>query len=236
MIEIPNYFRYYLRKDPAYRDCTLVAVSAINCVWILKIDLTKLNGDGFVKQDFFKRVHDVGPSSVSWGETSVESSTRDLKGDKLALTCAFGSKVYFFILKEVEKYSEEVHITTKCEWLESYPFKLAKDKNIAFCQFMKKSELLTITEDNTIIIFSTRNNFEIFDKEISEEEIECITEKFSERLEVKILLTKSRTVMLIPKRSKGTTAALINGKQATKQSTHAESFDMHMKKLREEIK
>jgi hypothetical protein len=50
---------------------------------------------------------------------------------------------------------------------------------------MKKSELLTITEDNTIIIFSTRNNFEIFDKEISEEEIECITEKFSERLEVK---------------------------------------------------
>lgn len=42
--------------------------------------------------------------------------------------------------------------------------------------------------------------------------------------------------MLIPKRSKGTTGAVINGKQATKQSTHAESFDMHMKKLREEIK
>ncbi len=29
---------------------------------------------------------------------------------------------------------------------------------------MKKSELLTITDDNTIIIFSTRTNFEIFDK------------------------------------------------------------------------
>jgi hypothetical protein len=101
MIEIPNYFRYYLRKDPAYRDCTLIALSAINCVWILKIDLTKLNADGFVKQDFFKRVHDVGTSSISWGETSVESSTRDLKGDKLVLNCTFGPKAYFFILKEV---------------------------------------------------------------------------------------------------------------------------------------
>ena len=43
MIEIPNYFKYYLRKDPAYRDCSLIAISAINTVWILKIDFTKLN-------------------------------------------------------------------------------------------------------------------------------------------------------------------------------------------------
>lgn len=71
MIEIPHYFKYYLRRDPAYRDCTLIAVSAINCVWILKINLAKLNGDGFVTQDFFKRVHDIGTNSVSWGETSV---------------------------------------------------------------------------------------------------------------------------------------------------------------------
>jgi len=168
MIEISNYFKYYLRKDPSYRDCTLIAISAINTVWILKVDLAKLNGDGFVKQDFFKRVHDIGTNSVSWGETSVESSSRDWKGDKLTLSCTFGSKVYFFILKEVEKYSEEVHITTKCEWVESFPFKLADDKNVAFCQFMKKSEILLITDDNFIIIFSTRNNFEIFDKEIAE--------------------------------------------------------------------
>jgi hypothetical protein len=101
MIEIPNYCKYYLRRDPAYRDCSLIAVSAINTVWILKINLAKLNGDGFVTQDFYKRVHDIGTNSVSWGETSVESSSRDLKGDKLVLTCTFGPKVHFFILKEV---------------------------------------------------------------------------------------------------------------------------------------
>ena len=67
MIEIPNYFKYYLRKDPNYRDCTLVAISAINTVWILKINLLKLNGDAFVQQDFFKRVNDIGTNSVSWG-------------------------------------------------------------------------------------------------------------------------------------------------------------------------
>ena len=42
--------------------------------------------------------------------------------------------------------------------------------------------------------------------------------------------------MLIPKRSKGATVAIVNDKQATKQSVHAESFDVHMKKIREEIK
>ncbi len=101
MIEIPNYFKYYLRKDPSYRDCTLVAISAINTIWVLKINLLKLNSDAFVQQDFFKRVHDIGTNSVSWGETNVDSSSRDFTGDKLTLTCTFGPKVYFFILKEV---------------------------------------------------------------------------------------------------------------------------------------
>ena len=43
--------------------------------------------------------------------------------------------------------------------------------------------------------------------------------------------------MLIPKRSKGMNAAVINGKQLTPQANNqGESFDMHMKKLRKEIK
>jgi hypothetical protein len=67
MIEIPNNFKYYLRKDPSYKDSNLIAISAVNCVWILKINMAKINADGFVTQDFFKRVHDIGPSSVSWG-------------------------------------------------------------------------------------------------------------------------------------------------------------------------
>jgi hypothetical protein len=69
----------------------------------------------------------------------VESSSRDLRGDKLVLTCTFGPKVFFIILKEIEKYSEESHISTKCEWLESFPFELDNNKNVSFCQFMKKN-------------------------------------------------------------------------------------------------
>lgn len=44
--------------------------------------------------------------------------------------------------------------------------------------------------------------------------------------------------MLIPKRSRGMNATLINGKQASNinENDQAESFDMHMKNLRKQIK
>lgn len=56
LIEIPQYFKYYLRKDSNYRDCSLIALSAINCIWILKLNHTRLNTDSFITIDYFKRV------------------------------------------------------------------------------------------------------------------------------------------------------------------------------------
>ena len=57
---------------------------------------------------------------------------------------------------------------------------------------MKKSEILIVTEDNTVIIFHTKN-FEIFDKKLTSDDIEKLDEKFTQRLE-------GRTVMNVPGR------------------------------------
>lgn len=63
------------------------------------------------------------------------------------------------MFKEIEKYEgNEVH--SKCEWIESYPFEL-NNRRVAFCQYMKKNEILIITDDNTILVFHTKN-FDIF--------------------------------------------------------------------------
>ena len=78
--------------------------------------------DNLIQIDFFKRVEEIGTNSMSWGETYIDSEPRDIKGDKLVLICSFGSNLYFFVLKEIQKYSEEISVSIKCEWLESYPF------------------------------------------------------------------------------------------------------------------
>jgi predicted GTPase len=71
-------------------------------------------------------------------------------------------------LKEVEKY-EDNQSSTKCEWMESYPFELTK--RIAFCQHMKKSEVFIVTEENTVHVFHTKN-FDIFERALKEEQVE----------------------------------------------------------------
>ena len=51
----------------------------------------------------------------------------------------------------------------KYEWAESYPL-LVDEGNVVFCQYMKKNELLFITDNNTVVIFHTRK-FDIFERE-----------------------------------------------------------------------
>ena len=65
-----------------------------------------------------------------------------------------------------------------------------KEGKVAFCQYMKKSEILIVTEDNSVIIFHTKN-FEIFEKQIQSDQIDTFVEKFQQNLE-------GRTVTTIP--------------------------------------
>lgn len=53
---MPYIFKYYLRKDASYKDCNLVCVSAINCIFILKVNHFRLNMDSFCSIDYHKRV------------------------------------------------------------------------------------------------------------------------------------------------------------------------------------
>lgn len=60
-------FRYYLQRDAQYRNTSLLAISAINCVYILGINHSKLDSDTFWKKIYCKKEEGATCSTVSWG-------------------------------------------------------------------------------------------------------------------------------------------------------------------------
>ena len=99
IMEIPTLFRFYLRKDKDYRDCSLVCISAVNKVYILKINHFRIGFDDFVTLDHIRSFPEITTNSVSWGEAHVEAPSRFINGDKLVLTYSFGKEVYFLALR-----------------------------------------------------------------------------------------------------------------------------------------
>ena len=73
-------FRFYLQRDAQYRNCSLLAISAINAVYILAVNLSKLDSDVFWKRIYTRKQEDATCSTVSWGEASIHSPSRDIKG------------------------------------------------------------------------------------------------------------------------------------------------------------
>ncbi len=67
IMQIPALFRFYLRKDKDYRDCSLVCVSAVNKIFILKINHFRIGLDDFVTIDHVKNFPSITTNSVSWG-------------------------------------------------------------------------------------------------------------------------------------------------------------------------
>ena len=65
--EIPAIFRYYLRRDTDYRDCSLICVSAINRIYILKVNHFLLSLDDFIKIVHVRNHPDITINTVSWG-------------------------------------------------------------------------------------------------------------------------------------------------------------------------
>ena len=53
--EIPAMFRYYLQRDSQYNHCSLLAISAINSVYILAINHNKLDSDVFWKRVYHRK-------------------------------------------------------------------------------------------------------------------------------------------------------------------------------------
>lgn len=92
-------FRYYLQRDAQYRNCSLLAVSAINSVYILAINHSKLDADVFWKRIYVRRHEEATCSTVSWGEATIQAPSRDMKGDKLVFNYSFDNRLYFVALK-----------------------------------------------------------------------------------------------------------------------------------------
>ena len=67
MTEIPAIFKYYLRRDASYKDCSLVCVSAVNAIYIIRINHFKLDMDFFWTVVHTKKVDEISTNSVSWG-------------------------------------------------------------------------------------------------------------------------------------------------------------------------
>jgi len=109
-------FRYYLQRDATYRNSSLIAISAINAVYIISVNHAKLDADVFWKRIYFRKQEDAGCSTVSWGEANIQAPSRDIKGEKLVFNFSFDNKLYFVALKEVDK-EVDGNFQTKCEWV-----------------------------------------------------------------------------------------------------------------------
>jgi hypothetical protein len=73
-------FRYYLQRDAQYRNSSLIAISAINAIYIISVNHAKLDADVFWKRIYFRKQEDAGCSTVSWGEANIQAPSRDIKG------------------------------------------------------------------------------------------------------------------------------------------------------------
>ena len=71
MTEIPNIFRFYLRKDIDYKDCSLICISAVNRVYILKMNHFRISTDDFITIDHQRINSDITVNTVSWGEARI---------------------------------------------------------------------------------------------------------------------------------------------------------------------
>ena len=56
---------------------------------------------------------------------------------------------------------------------------------------MKKSEVLIVTEENTVLVFHTKN-FDIFEKTLREDQVEMESQTCNENLEVRMITGRKK--------------------------------------------
>jgi hypothetical protein len=76
MCELPKMFRHYLAKDSDYRDCSLICISSVNRIDVLRINHFRLDFDNFVDIVYTKRMDELGSNTISWGETKINAPSR----------------------------------------------------------------------------------------------------------------------------------------------------------------
>lgn len=76
MVEMPQMFKSSLRKDTDYKDCSLICISAVNEIFLIKINHFRLDFDKFWETIYQKTVEDIGANCVSWGQTRIDAPSR----------------------------------------------------------------------------------------------------------------------------------------------------------------
>jgi hypothetical protein len=71
MCELPRMFKHYLHKDNDYRDCSLICISSVNRIDIIRINHFRLDFDNFIDIIYTKKVDEIGSNTVSWGESKI---------------------------------------------------------------------------------------------------------------------------------------------------------------------
>lgn len=96
------------------------------------------------------------------------------------LTYSHGNKFFMTALQQINQYLD-TDVKQKLEWIDSKPLLLDEKANIAFCQCMKKNEILIVTDKNELVVFHTAG-VDLFDQEIKLENINSIGCVFPEQL------------------------------------------------------
>lgn len=92
-------FRFYLQRDAQYRNSSLLAIAALNSIYILAVNHSKLDAEVFWKKIYYRKQEEATCSTVSWGEANIQAPSRDIKGEKLILNYSFDNRLYFVALK-----------------------------------------------------------------------------------------------------------------------------------------
>jgi len=96
-------------------------------------------------------------------------------------------------LQQINQYLD-TDVKQKLEWIDSKALQLDEKTNIAFCQCMKKNEILIVTDQNELVVFHTAG-VELFDREVKLEDINSIKCTFTEKLKSQAVETVGRRTL-----------------------------------------
>lgn len=106
------------------------------------------------------------------------------------MTYSHGNVFYMAALQQINQYLD-TDVKQKLEWIDSKGLHLDQKAVVAFCQCMKKNEVLLVTDQNELFVFHTAG-FELFDKDLKLDDINSIRSSFSEKLKAQTVESANR--------------------------------------------
>lgn len=146
ILDLPMSLQLLLYKDVSYQETILMAVMCLDRVVVVRFSTYRVTFDKFWDIVYDRKwTENISVTSCSWGEAKITSIEKEIMGERVVLTYSFGKNLYLAILNPDNQYLDG-ETKAKYEWIESHPFTIDTNESFVFCQFMKKNELMAVTD------------------------------------------------------------------------------------------